>query len=48
MVLIIYKKTEKNTFSVECSTEIKVSTLLTKLIESISFTKISKQPSSVS
>jgi len=34
MVLIVYKKTDKNTFAIECSPETKASTILTTLIES--------------
>jgi hypothetical protein len=32
MVLIVYKKNEKNTFAVECGIETKVSALLSVLI----------------
>jgi hypothetical protein len=33
MVLIVYKKSEKNTFVIECSPETKVSAILASLIE---------------
>lgn len=34
MVVVVYKKSEKNAFSVECTVDTKVSVLLTQLIES--------------
>ncbi len=34
MVVVIYKKSEKNAFSVECSVDTKVNVLLAQLIES--------------
>lgn len=34
MVVIVYKKSEKNAFSIECPVEVKVSALLAQLAES--------------
>lgn len=34
MVVVVYKKSEKNAFSVECTVDTKVSVLLTQFVES--------------
>jgi hypothetical protein len=36
MVIVVYKKSEKNAFAVECSLETRVESLLAQLIESTS------------